>query len=301
MNNNIKFSVAIPTYKREIDLEKCINTILIQTVFPVEVILIDDDELSQDFVKDQKDKFLNKNIELVYYKKNHEKEKRGSSSSRNIGIEMAKEDIVFILDDDLILEKEYFEETMKVWQENGNKNLAGVGGVITNNRVKGKLEKIYNKIFGLSSDFSWDVNDIGFQSWNDGIVKREKGYYIHGGVCSYDKNITKKLKFNIFQGGRTGLIDPDFCIRAKQAGYFFIIEPMAKVFHVGSKTGREKVFLSGVKEGMNRKIIFRDSCQKSFKNYLWFWWANLGWLKRQMLVLKFKKTFGMIKGYLSKI
>ena len=53
----MKFSVAIPTYKRQDDLEKCLDTILTQTVLPVEVILIDDDNLNQDFFNTQKKRF----------------------------------------------------------------------------------------------------------------------------------------------------------------------------------------------------------------------------------------------------
>lgn len=233
-------------------------------------------------------------------KKIIQKRNCGLAESKNIGLRLAKNNILFILDDDLVLDEDFFEKIMKVWEENKNdKNLIGVGGIIKNNRKKGRIEKFYNKIFGLESAWKWDITPVGFQVWDEGIREKEKGYYAHGGVCSYNKNLAQKLGFVTFSGGRTALEDIDFCLRAKNKGYYFIIEPEAKVFHKQSSVGREKDFLIGFKESYNRKIIFKDNCQKSFKNYLWFFWANIGWILRQLLAIHSSRFFGMIKGIIT--
>lgn len=297
--NSKNFSAVIPTYNRQYDLEKCIQSILNQNLLPDEILIIDDGELPMEFIKELKYKLGKKSIHLVYYKKNHIKKLRGSSESRNLGLRLAKNNILFILDDDVLLDKNFFGKAMKVWQENKDRNLIGVGGLIRNNRKKGRLEQIYNKIFGLNSKYNWDINEVGFQVWDEGIKKRKKGFYLHGGCSSYNKNLVQKLgKFRTFEGGRTALEDVDFCLRAKNKGYYFIIEPEVKVFHKQSATSREKDSLIGFKESYNRKIIFKNNCKKNFKNYLWFYWANIGWILRQFIIGHFSKGFGMIKGLL---
>lgn len=298
----MNFSVVIPTYNREKDLKECLNSVLKQTIFPSEILIIDDGDLPEEFIQKTKSNFERRGINFIYYKKDHKKEPRGLSESKNIAVNLVNNEIFFILDDDLILENDFFEEIIKVWQENKDDNLIGVGGIIKNNRKKGKLEKIYNQIFGLTSYYKWDINNVGFQVWDEGIIKREKGYYAHGGVCSYKRSLVKKLGgFTTFSGGRTALEDVDFCLRAKNKGYYFIVEQKAKVFHNHKSTKKESEFLMGLKESYNRKIIFKNNCQKSFKNYLWFYWANFGWILRQFLAGHFLKGAGMIKGLVTKL
>jgi len=295
------FSIVVPTYKRKEDLIICVESILRQTKSPVEIIIVDDDNLSDGFVQKLKNNLNKQGIDLVYHQKDHKKNPRGSSESRNLGMEMASEEICFILDDDLILDNDFFEQIVSVWKDNEAESLIGVGGVIKNNRRRGRLEWLYVKIFGLGSDINWDVNDVGFQNWDDWIKRQGRGHYVHGGVCSYKKSVLDQLGgFTVRSGGRDALEDVDFCLRAKQVGYHFVIDPKAKVIHNHSPSGREDSLAAGFKEGYNRKRIFSDHCGKTFKNYLWFMWANTGWVLKQFITGQFKKGIGMIKGLLSR-
>lgn len=296
----MKFDVIIPTYKREDDLSMLLDSIFSQSQLPTEVIVVDDAEISDEFLQTAENDMEESGIVFTYHQKQHDMHPRGSSTSRNLGMKMANHDICFVLDDDLILDSDFFEKIMNVWEEGNTDDLIGVSGVIKNNRRRGKLERFYTKIFGLSSNISWDVNDVGFQDWDDWISKREKGYYIHGGVCSYKKELVQSIGgFTARSGGRDALEDADFCLRAKQVGYHFIIEPKAKVIHNHSPSGREGSLLSGFKEGYNRKRIFGDHCVQTIRNRLWFAWANIGWILRQFLTGKFAKGVGMIKGILT--
>jgi len=297
---NMNFSVIIPTYKRKKDLNTCIKSVLSQTRFPDEVIIVDDDSLPDDFIQKINNDLGEKGIDLVYHQKNHQKNRRGSSTSRNVGISLALEEICFILDDDLILDENFLEAIMDTWQQSDDADLVGIGGVIKNNRKRIWIENIYSTFFGLSEERQWDVNAVAFQSWDDWIQKKQQGFYVHGGVCAYKKSLVEKLGgFTVFGDGRNALEDIDFCLRAKQSNFHFIIQPLAKVIHNHSSSGREGSFLSGWKEGYNRKVIFRNNCEKSMKNYLWFAWANIGWVSKQFFIGKFAKGAGMIKGLLT--
>ena len=255
----MKFSIVIPTYNREKDLGNCLNSILEQTILPFEVILIDDGDLSNNIIKEWKERFFLKRINFIYYKKDHNLENRGSSESRNKALDLVNNEIFFIFDDDIVLESDFCELIMEIWGNKKNdKNLIGVGGIIKNRRKRYSFERFYNTLFCISSEYSWDVNKVGFQIWDEEIRESTLGYYVHGGVCSYDLEKVKELKFSNFSGGRTALEDVDFCLRAKNKGYHFIIEPKAELYHYPSVVSRESQFLMGYKESFNRKIIFKN-------------------------------------------
>jgi GT2 family glycosyltransferase len=299
----MNFSVVIPTFNREKELVECINSVLNQTRLPSEIIIIDDGDLKLSLIEEFKEKILSKGINFLYYKKDHTKERKGLSESKNIGLSLAKNEIVFFLDDDLELRENFFEEIIKIWEEYKNDDkLIGVGGWIENLRKKNFLEKIYNKIFGLSSKIPWDVNDVGFQVWDTNLKEPIKCYYIHGGVSSYKKEKVKELGgFKTFFGGRTALEDVEFSLKAKKNGFYFIINPNAKVIHEHSQTTKEKDYLIGFKESQNRKIIFKRYCKQDFFHKVWFFWANVGWILRQFLVGNFSKGWGMLVGFVKKI
>jgi len=92
----LKFSVIIPTYNREKELNGLIGTVLRQTLKPDELIIIDDGELKENFISRIKEEIESQKIEFIYYKKDHSKERRGLSESKNIGLNLASNEIVFI-------------------------------------------------------------------------------------------------------------------------------------------------------------------------------------------------------------
>lgn len=60
------FEVIIPTYKREEDLKKCLDSIYTQELLPKRVILVDDDRLSEDFVDKEKERFSKREVAITY-------------------------------------------------------------------------------------------------------------------------------------------------------------------------------------------------------------------------------------------
>jgi GT2 family glycosyltransferase len=298
----MQFTLLIPTYNREKDLKECLDSVMKQTLLPSEIIIIDDGNLNDNFVNELRNKVEAKKVAFIYYCKNHSKERRGLSESKNIGLNLAKNEIVFFLDDDLELKEGFFEEIIKIWERYKDDNkLIGVGGWITNLRKKTTIEKFYDKIFGISSRILWDVNDIGFQVWDTNLKEPIRGYYIHGGVSSYKREMLKELGgFETFLGGRTALEDVELCLKAKHRGFYFIINPKAEVFHKNSQISHEKSYIIGFKESQNRKIIFEKYCKQDFFHKARFFWANIGWILRQFFAGNFSKGWGMLAGFIKR-
>jgi len=294
----MEISVAISTKDRPDELYQCICSILEQTTVPNEVIVIDDGNLSPEFIENIGNEVKSKRIAFHYIKK----VVPGLSLSRNLGAAKSRSPIVLFLDDDVILDKDYIEILKQDWEKyQHEKWLGGIGGVIKNLRRISVLEKIFHKLFLLSSSTKWDVTDMGFQVWTIEVEKEEKVFYLPGGVTSFKKDLIEKIPFRQLSPGRTPSDDVEFFLKTKKQGYYFILDPRAKLFHKQAPVARENDFVRGGKEGYNQCIIFNDNVEKSALNYLKFSWSSIGWIMRQFLAGNFLKGMGMISGYIRMI
>lgn len=297
MIESMDFSVAIPTFNREKDLKELLDSILIQNHLPKELIILDDGDLSSNLLDSYREKCHQKSISLRYYNKREANKPRGLAVSRNLALELAETEIVFMLDDDIVLFDNFFSSIIREWENNkDDESLIAIGGVIANERQKGPLETFFNRIFLLTGDAPWDVNSLGFQVWSNDITKPTKGFYLNGGLASYRVPQAKKLGFSALSEGRTALEDVDFFFRAKQNGMYTIITPSARAIHTHSQGSREAAFITGIKESFNRRIIFFRNGKPKLRDWLCFYWANIGWILRQLLVCHFSKGAGMIIG-----
>ncbi len=293
--NMITLSVVIPTKDREEALLECVDSIINQFMKPVEVLIMDDGQISES-VKEIMRQSLSKNgISLKYFKK----ETIGLADSKNLGAKESQGQIVLFLDDDVVLEQDYIENIVKVWAQRWSEsNLAGVAGVIINSKRKSFGKIVFEKIFCLHRAKSWSILPWGFQTQDFDITKEEIADWIPGGMSSFRKHILDDYQFASLQPGRTALEDLEFCWRLKNDGYYFIVTPCAKLIHRESIVGRESTFLSGFKEAANRKVIFGMHAEKIPKKYCYFWFSAVGGVAATFLSGNYIKSFGMMKGYL---
>ena len=291
----MEISIIIPTKDREKDLFECIESLIRQTVKPKEVLIIDDGQMSETTKLKTVNSFLNINIPFRYIKKI----KPGLSNSKNLGAKEAIGDIVLFLDDDVVLDDGYIENLLRAWQKKWNdKKLAGIGGLIKNSRKISFLENIYNKLFFLYSKRPWVILPWGYQTWHFNFRDDVTVDWILGCDSSFRKEIFNDYKFRNFQSDRTASEDLELCWQLKNKGYYFIITPFAKLIHKVTLASREGDFLTGIKEGSNRKIMFNMHVKKNMNNYFCFCVASFGIIGRQFISGHFSKACGMIKGYL---
>lgn len=276
---------------------RAVHSLLANTRRPDELLIIDDDEIPLETFAALAEACDAAGVTLRYHKKRDTQLRRGLSESKNWAAELAAHDILCFLDDDVVVDNAYFAELMRVWEAAvGEPMLAGVGGRIKNNRPTTSLERSYRHLFGLAGSCAWDVNDVGFQVWDESVQQTERAYYLHGGVSSYRRTFLLAHPFATFAGGRTSLEDVEQCMRAKRGGYHFYYAPAAFLMHHHEAEGRERAFHTGLKEGANRKAIFRMHCSQDAYHHLWFYWANTGWIFKKILTFRFREAGGMAMG-----
>lgn len=104
MNSNLKYSIIVPNYNKEVYIEECINSILNQTYKNYEIIMIDDGST------DNSVEVINK-FNIKPLKTN----RLQAGGARNLGLEHATGDYIIFLDsDDYLSNNDVLEKLTKI-------------------------------------------------------------------------------------------------------------------------------------------------------------------------------------------
>jgi len=111
----VRVSIIVPTYYRARDLSELLDSILKQTTKPLEVIIVDDTPSNdiKTVYEEKKEKFEKKGIYLIYIRNPKE---RSLTIARNIGVSVAKGEIILFLDNDTIIAPNYIENILQVFK-----------------------------------------------------------------------------------------------------------------------------------------------------------------------------------------
>ena len=111
----LQASVIIPAYNAQKTLPACIDALLVQSILPNEIILVDDG--STDETKTMAEAY---SLVKVISQKN-----MGPANARNHGARAAKGDVIIFLDSDCVPEKNWVEEMLRPFAD---EKVAGVQG-----------------------------------------------------------------------------------------------------------------------------------------------------------------------------
>ncbi|MGL6121160.1 MAG: glycosyltransferase family 2 protein [Fusobacteriaceae bacterium] len=178
----IKVSVIVPAYNAEKYIEKCLDSIIHQTLREIEVIVIDDG--SYDLTGTIVDRYIKKDSRI---KKIHQSNK-GSSTARNVGLKKAKGEFVGYLDSDDFTELNYYEEMFLYAKKNELEIV--VSDFIKENSYKKELKQDLNledeKIMTGKEYIENLFLGNGYPNVWDKLVKRS--LYIENKI-KFEKNI----------------------------------------------------------------------------------------------------------------
>lgn len=272
----MKFTLIICTYQRPKPLITLLNSVVNQTLYPDQIIIVDGstDDLTMNILKETV--FSN----LVYYKV--EPKDKGLTKQRNYGISRVDihSDIVCFLDDDTVLELNYFQEIIQTYQL--YPDALGVGGYINNEIQWGQVKEdyqpqlneffydgfkrndgtrfVWRKKMGLDSDqppgflpeFSHG-RSIGFLPPSYKVYPVE---HFMGGVSSFKKTVFKDFQFSTYFEGYGLYEDADFTLRLSKSGKLFV-NTAAQLSHFHDASGRPNKYLYGKMVVRNGWYVWR--------------------------------------------
>lgn len=274
----LDFSIIIPTYNRAIKLTSLLISTLKQEILPKEVIIVDqsDSRLTFNVVNEMKERFLDRKILLKYFHINQ----KSSSRARNVGIDYSAGEIVFFIDDDTVLFRDYTKNVLKVYEN--YQDAIGVQGFIINPKLMvnmkslaGRLENQLRRALFLSHfrENTWtimpSINDV-FPFPLTTIISTQRLQ----GCCSYRRKVLDRFRYDNKLEGWSFLEDFDLSYRVykSKCGSLYIT-PEAKLIH------KEHIHASSSKKNecykkiVNRAYMFFKLIEQSPRNHVIFWWS----------------------------
>ena len=209
-------TLIIPTYNRPREIVACLKSILKQSRLPDEVIIVDDGALPE---PPQEKEIRQAGIRYHYVRKN----KPGLTESRNKGVELSTGDVVFFLDDDVVLDPQYVAEILKIYQQDALSEVGGVGGCILNHpprNWKARIRNGFEALFLVSGFREGRVLPSGF-CVDYGRVAPTAGEridvdFLSGGVMSFRKEIFDQFRFTDSYRAFGFGEDKDFSFRVRK-------------------------------------------------------------------------------------
>jgi GT2 family glycosyltransferase len=295
----VQISVIIPTYNRVQELKECLDSILMQTILPKEVLIVDNSDREREkvkkFITSLKLSFINKNIHLKYISNRRE---NALTVARNLGIKHSSGDIISFLDDDIILDGKYYEEIIEIYKK--FPNALGVEGKI--------IETIKNRIRKILWGFFGRLFYLGFREKNKCRLLPSLGVtYLSGdeiaicewlsGASTYRRRVFNEFKYDENLKKYSWGEDSDLSYRVfKKYPHSLYIAPQAKYLHKVSPTGRIPKREISYMEEIYYLYLFYKIIDQSFKNKLIYLWSRIGRLIFKIVsVLVLKRKLAEIK------
>jgi len=264
-------SVIIATMNREKELGQCLDSVVRQTLLPKEIVIVDDGNLNKEDIS----KVILEPIEFKYHKKNEP----SLSKSRNIGAKLAQSQLLLFLDDDVVLEPNYIEEIVKVFEADKAGQIGGVSGIIINKRPKPSYFKIWERMFCLGFGKPGVILPWGFFTRINNLKDVTRVDWIPGGLSCFRKKVFDNFQLYDFKefghGGRHGSADIEFSLQINKK-YKLVVTPFAKLYHYKSESTKMSSYRMSFKQTFNQGVIFEKYSKKNLINIFCFYWAILG-------------------------
>lgn len=306
----MKFSLIICTYMRPQSVLQLLQSVQGQTLYPDEILIVDGSTNTETELVLKDNPFPNLHYFAV------PPEHRGLTKQRNYGIERVGNamEVVCFLDDDTILEKDYFEQLLKTYYI--YPNALGIGGYIINESIcefvgeqyEPKIEDyffdgwkrmdssrfIFRKKLGLDSDCPPGYSplyshgrSVGFLPPNGKIYEVEQ---LMGGVSSFKKVVFQTLQFSTYFEDYGLYEDADFTLRVSTIGKLYV-NTAAKLSHYHAISGRPNQYQYGKMVVRNGWYVWRVKNPKPSLN------ARIKWhsITILLILIRFTNTFTTAK------
>lgn len=272
----MKFSLIICTYMRPEPLLKLLQSVKKQSLYPDEILIIDgslNNHTENIIIQHQ---FQNLKYFLI------DEIDRGLTKQRNFGINNVSDttEIVCFLDDDTVLEMDYFKNLLSTYKL--FPDASGAGGYISNEIKWEKADSNYipkvNEFYfdgwkrkdgsrfvlrkklnldsdcppGFSPSFSHG-RSVGFLPPTNKIYEVEQ---LMGGVSSFRKSVFEKFLFSAYFEGYGLYEDADFTLRVAKTGKLYL-NTAAQLSHFHEPSGRPNQYKYGKMVVRNGWYVWR--------------------------------------------
>ncbi len=289
----LKISVIIPTLNRPNDMARLLPSIVNQTRLPDELIIVD--QSVDDKTKNSTYKLLkNSPLKLKYI---HDSSFQGLVKAKSIGVKFSTGDIVCFLDDDTILDKDYFLQILQGFTD--KKDMLGCSGLVLGQKKSNFYLQIHQLFFqGIFSD----NRPIILANINQNSPQLILCDILSGGASNWRTEVFKYIKFDTVNNLHN-FEDTDFSTRAvKHYGHRFYLNTKAKLEHITDHNERLNYFLMQKRKIINALIFYKKRA-KWQNAHICILLVLLWWLIESIILsiknISVKPLIGYFSGILS--
>jgi GT2 family glycosyltransferase len=291
---------------RPLPLLKLLQSVQRQTLYPDEILIIDGSTNDETTIALKQAHFNKLKYFLV------PKESRGLTKQRNYGIERVDRDasVLCFLDDDIVLEQDYFEQLLSIYEL--YPNALGVGGYIMEETktefvgfdYKPKIDEFYfdgwkredgsrfvlRKKLGLDSDCPPGYSSLYSHGRSVGFLPPSGKTYevemLMGGVSSFRKKVFDTLHFSTYFEGYGLYEDADFTLRVAKMGKLYL-NTSAQLYHYHDASGRPNQYQYGKMVVRNGWYVWRTKNPQPTLEHQLKWHA----ITLLLTLIRFSNTF----------
>ncbi len=279
-SGELKISVIVPT-RRPDDLRDFVESVFRQTQRPHELILVDTsnegDETIQSYLRQL---ICPSPIKLT----NLRLPGGGTVSSRNLALDHATGDIIFILDDDMILDQNYIATIIKFYSDDCDQRIGGIGGIggipgypiYRPPRIQVVARRAFKWLFAMDGRRQGVVLPSGFRTELPGAPGLTPVEWLQGSSSSFRRQAIANQRFDqtmeLFPYALSE--DVEFTHRIAQSHRLYCTAD-ARLHHKASPGRRLDEYMFYVAFVHNHYHIVRNTIRHPLK-YLMFSWAMFG-------------------------
>lgn len=282
-------SIIICTRNRKQDLLQCLPSLAAQIYRSFELIIVDSSDvpMSQDAECVQAMSQFKPHLTYLH-------SAPGLTMQRNKGIEVARGEIIYFFDDDVVLEPNYLE-TMQETFTTHTTFVGGMGSIINMQLPIPRIWRFFHQFFLLQRDYASGKFTLS------GMPTHAYGnqHFMHvavlGGCCmAFRKSALNKHRFDEKLERYAYMEDADISWRVSQEGPFFY-QPVARLYHNASPVARDAAIDNRAMFMRNyRYLFFKNVYPRSRLRIIAHWWTILGLSLKAMLL----RDTASVKGYL---
>jgi GT2 family glycosyltransferase len=290
----MKISVVIPTKNRAQELIECIKSVIAQSLPPDELIIVDASDTEEPYLR-IREEFHQEEFKYIHAKLNT----TSADHQRNIGVRNSSGDIIFFLDDDVVLDKDFIKEIVKVFEKDVEKKIGGVMGNIVNTPRPKKFKTLLlysvRRIFLLPVSGTGRFRSSGCPTFAHGGKEIKNVEFLSGGLTAYRKEVFKDLKFDEDFPNAMFTDDEDFSYRVSRK-YQNVYTPYARVTHNPSPIGRVNHRTRARMTIEARYYMLMKNFPRTLKYTLAFWWSVIGYFIQAIMTMDRQNIRGVISG-----
>jgi GT2 family glycosyltransferase len=287
----------IPTRNRPDSLLRTVRNLLGQTVLPRELCIVDSSDVTP--AREEIERLCSDaGVALEYV----HPAPAGLTVQRNVGIDRTTGDPVFLIDDDVAMERNVHEEILAEYDRWGPE-LGGVRGAPIRPQRPSKLTIAWRRFFGMGGWWPEASGRMRASFFVEGVsasrdVRRLE--YLTGWFMSYKREVFEHERFDEKLGGYAFNEDIDFSYRVAKRGYVLVQTPSARIDHLKSQTDRLALFDFGRMHIANQFYLHQKNMPQTIRYKAALWWAVTGLLLlhsvRAVRTREFPRVAGLAAG-----